>query len=223
MRRSCPQEVLPLDEYAAQQAPEKKPKKEKKGRAPAPPEFRQAAIYCWIVDQLQQRNIAPSRFRVQKMLYFIEDCCGLADTGAQYMQKAAGPYDPAQRYKGAEPIVVKNKYLKVKNGWLFDKATQFAKGLDYVTRGSYLSDEARAIAVIDFFKTYGDEALERWATLHWVADQLAAEGKPATLATVKDYLASRWVGKLEKKWFGDDQIEKTLYGLVREDCPVRLS
>lgn len=69
--------------------------------------------------------------------------------------------------------------------------------------------------VLDGMKGWTWRTLERWATVENAAQQLVAEGKPTTLAAIKDVIASdpAWRPKLDRPEFSDLEIQRTLKGL----------
>lgn len=183
-----------------------------RGAKKAPERFQQAAIFAWTVQQLYSPGLPVSRFRTGKMIYLIERALELG-LFRNYLKQAAGPYDPTLRYGGAEGIAVRR--LK----WLVaTDASHFAPGpnikeLDrYVVR--YL-DTAQASNVIEQFRTYRDETLERWTTVDMTARELESSGLAITPEKVWAYIEStpEWLHKLDRREFSVSHVSNTLAGL----------
>lgn len=182
-----------------------------KGRKGASDEFKQAVVFTWVVGRLHEQQVRASRLRVGKLLYFIE-----ADQKSglfkNHLKQAAGPYDPSLRYKGPEDIALRQQH------WLrMVSATDFVP--DSIGKcekffGRYF-DPQKAEAVLEHFRTYGDEALGRWATVHYAAQELVAQGQPVNSATVLHHLESspEWAHKADRQEFGPEFIERTLVGM----------
>ncbi|MGE5576611.1 MAG: hypothetical protein ACM3TT_05370 [Syntrophothermus sp.] len=68
---------------------------------------------------------------------------------------------------------------------------------------------------IEHFRTFTDEALERWTTVDMAARELQAAGRPVTVETVLRYLdeTPAWRGKLMREEFRPELVEGTLKGL----------
>jgi hypothetical protein len=210
LREECkivplPSEFLPGFEPAPSAAPATK------GRKRASDEFKQAVVFTWVVGRLHEQQVRASRLRVGKLLYFIE-----ADQKSglftNHLKQAAGPYDPSLRYKGPENIALRQQH------WLrMVSATEFVP--DSIKKcekffGRYF-DPQRAEAVLDHFRTYGEEALGRWATVHYTAQELVTQGQPVNSTTILRHLESspEWAHKADRHEFGAEFIESTLRGM----------
>jgi hypothetical protein len=198
-------EFLPGLEPLPSAAPAKKVQKS------APDEFKRAVVFTWVVGRLHQQQIRATRLRVGKLIYFIEveQRSGLFQN---FLKQAAGPYDPTLRYKGPEDIAVHQQ------GWLrMASTTAFVpaaidKCLKYF--GRYF-DPLKAEVVLEHFRTYGDEALGRWATVHYAAQELVAQSQPVNGATILSHLeeSREWAHKPDRHEFGLEFIESTLRGM----------
>ncbi|GIW45685.1 MAG: hypothetical protein KatS3mg077_2967 [Candidatus Binatia bacterium] len=146
------------------------------------------------------------------MLYLIE---AATDTGLfnEFRKQAAGPYAPSLRYQGPEDIAVRQK------GWLIArKDTHFKPGrkieeaLKYAQR--YIAIEPAA-SLLEEFRTFRDDILERWTTVHAAAVELQRRGSAVTPKTVLAHIQSiaEWKPKLSRKAFGVERIAQTLEGL----------
>lgn len=178
----------------------------------ASPEFKQAAVLAWVVQQLYAPGYPVSRFRVGKMIYLIERAIQLG-LFQNYLKQAAGPYDPSLRYKGPEDIAVRQQqWLRAVSDTRFEPGPKIAAGLRYAPR--YL-DLAQAAAVIEQFRTYQDASLSRWTTVDMAARDLMDLGEAVNPERVWQYLQQvpEWQHKLQREEFSLDLIASTLAGL----------
>ncbi|NOT01003.1 MAG: hypothetical protein HOP29_10280 [Phycisphaerales bacterium] len=177
------------------------------------PQFRQGVVLAFIVDELLKRGEQPTRFRVMKHLYFANELCAL-NLELEFLKKAAGPYDPKLRYGGAEDIAVRQREYLSLDGPRFGRGPNLAEGLGYVD-GIIGAVRGRFVEILDHFRGYGNDALERWATVHSAAKAILENGNAVTVEAVKSHLGEEpeWAGKLSRDSFATENIEKTLDGL----------
>jgi hypothetical protein len=57
-------------------------------------------------------------------------------------------------------------------------------GLEYAAR--YARQNRETSALVQHFADYGEDALERWATVHYAAKALTDSGRPVTVQTARD-------------------------------------
>lgn len=174
--------------------------------------FQQAAVLAWVVHKLHSPGYPVSRFRVQKMLYLIEAATE-AGLFTDFHKQAAGPYDPGLRYRGPEDIAVRQRRWLVARGEThFEPGPNIEEALHYAPR--YIDTELAEL-VLDKFRTFRDETLERWTTVHLAAVELEREGKPVTPESVLAYIESvpEWQPKLSREEFILDRIVEALEGL----------
>ncbi|WP_027718755.1 Eco57I restriction-modification methylase domain-containing protein [Desulfovirgula thermocuniculi] len=174
--------------------------------------FQQAAVLAWVVHKLYSPGYPVSRFRVQKMLYLVEAATG---TGlfTEFRKQAAGPYDPGLRYRGPEDIAVRQRRWLVARGEThFEPGPNIEEALRYAPR--YL-DEVLAELVLEEFRGFRDETLERWTTVHLAAVELQRQGQPVTPETIVAYIQSvaEWQPKLSREEFAPDRVADALEGL----------
>ncbi len=178
----------------------------------APAQFKQAAILAWVVQKLHAPGYPVSRFRVQKLLYLIE---AATERGlfAEFRKQAAGPYDQRLRYKGPEDIAVRQqRWLVMPDESHFEPGPGVAKALRYAAR--YL-DETLAARVLEEFRAFKAETLERWTTVHLAAVELERRGQAVTPESIRVYIDSvpEWQPKLSREEFSLDRIADALEGL----------
>lgn len=139
-------------------------------------------------------------------------CRPTVSTRSPFLKQAAGPYDPSLRYKGPEDIAVRQQHwLRMASPTVF-LPSAIEKCAKYF--GRYF-DPQKAEAVLDHFRTYGDEALGRWATVHYAAQELVAQGQPVNETTILRHLesSSEWAHKPDRREFSAEFIESTLRGM----------
>lgn len=177
--------------------------------------FNKAALVTYIVAKCHDPSRPLGRTKLAKLFYLVQRRAEISLT-EQFARRAAGPLDDA---------IPKVLSLARKNGWVSlakpqGKLKPVVPGenpqpaIDHVKQrwadGLTVIDDA-----LDTMKGWGWEALERWATVEHAAQQLAADGKPATLDAIKRVIASepKWEPKLERDAFSDLNIQRTLKGL----------
>lgn len=206
----------------------------RRGRGrPAPPEsgagdserhaghdmFNKAALVTYIVQRCHdpRRPHALGRTKLAKLFYLVQRRAEVALT-EQFARRAAGPLDDT---------IHKFLNLAKKNGWLDlppaeGKLKPVIPGRDPQPAIDHVRQRWSAVLpaidqMLETMKGWGWEALERWATVLHVAENLLAEGKALTPATVKAAIAAcpEWRAKLDRAAFSDAEIQSTLAGLRR--------
>ena len=176
--------------------------------------FRQAAVLAWVVHKLYSPGYPVSRFRVQKLLYLIE---AATERGlfTEFRKQTAGPYDPSLRYKGPEDIAVRQRgWLVARGDAHFEPGPNIEEALSYAPR--YIDTELAKL-VLEEFRTFKDETLERWTTVHLAAVELLRQGRPVAPETIVAYIESvpEWQPKLSRDEFAPERIADALEGLRR--------
>lgn len=177
--------------------------------------FNKAALVTYIVAKCHDPSRPLGRTKLAKLFYLVQRRAEIALT-EQFARRAAGPLDDA---------IPKVLSLAKKNGWVTlakaqGKLKPVLPGENQQPAIDHVKQRwAPSLSVIDdtldTMKGWGWEALERWATVENAAQQLTAEGKPATLDAIKRVIASepRWKPKLDRDAFSDLNIQRTLKGL----------
>ena len=124
-----------------------------------------------------------------------------------YLKKAAGPYDPNTKYKGPEQIALKNGYVRALRN---EKYEGFVAGEKIEQAQRYFEQwygEA-ALEWLERFHYRKTDDLELLATLDMAMVDLAANGEPADLTSVKRVIAAHpeWLPKLSRELFSDERI-----------------
>ena len=124
-----------------------------------------------------------------------------------YLKKAAGPYNPAMKYKGPEGIALKNRYIRrhVRDqfeGFVADN--RVAQAEEYFSRW-YGND---VLSWLEQFRKKRNDELELIATVDMAMEELRRSELPAELATVKQIIQNtpEWAAKLQREIFSDANI-----------------
>lgn len=173
-------------------------------------QFDDAVVIAAIVNEFYNDTIPLGRKKVQKLLYLLRRKQE-ADTSA-FKKKAAGPYADEVRYKGGEPIAVRNKYVAKKQG---AKGTTFSKGekiesaLEYIEKWEMIDDINWLVSTFKYTKTTD---LELFATIDMAICDLINSGEVVSVASIKNLIASNkeWKDKLSKTYFSDNDIARAI-------------
>ena len=173
-------------------------------------QFDDAVVIAAIVNEFYTDAIPLGRKKVQKLLYLLRRKQE-ADTSS-FKKKAAGPYADEVRYKGGEPIAVRNKYVAKKQG---AKGTTFSKGekieaaLEYIKKWEMTDDINWLVSTFKYTKT---NDLELFATIDMAICDLINSGKAVSVASIKNLIASNkeWKDKLSKTYFSDNDISRAI-------------
>lgn len=172
-------------------------------------EFNEAVIISAMVDKFGSEKYPLGRKRYTKLCYLMHRYKEEEVKG--YLKKAAGPYNPATKYKGPEKIAQKNKYIKKK------KAGKYA---------GFVVDECIIKAVAYFKKWYGEnvlnwleqfrfqsnDTLELWATVDMAIEDIKQENKPVNFQSIKELINNHeeWRPKLKRPVFSDENIKTAI-------------
>lgn len=179
--------------------------------------FNKAALVTYIVAKCHDtaRPNAMGRTKIAKLFYLVQRRAEISLT-QEFARRAAGPLDDA---------IHKFLNLAKKNGWLALPQAQgnlkpVVPGRDPQPAIDQVRQRFSAVLpaidqMLDTMKGWGWEALERWATVEHAAQNLLADGKPVTLATIKAAISAcpEWRPKLDRPAFSDTDIQSTLKGL----------
>lgn len=162
-------------------------------------QFNEAVLISVLAGRYGNTKFPLGRFRYTKFLYLFHRHVEGAANG--YLKKAAGPYNPSNRYGGPEGIAVKNRYVQqVEN-----KGYVAADNIDEAKRyfGNWYHDDA--LTWLDQFRYYKNDQLELLTTVDMAVDDLRKEGKAIDVAGVKAVIAGNkeWKAKLKKPFFND--------------------
>jgi type I restriction enzyme, S subunit len=169
-------------------------------------QFDDAVMIAGIVNVLYSDKYPLGRKKVQKCLYLLRR--HQDESTAAFKKKAAGPYADEVRYKGGEPIAMRNGYIKTQKG---NQGTRFAVGEKVSQALGYIENwgkQADIQWVEDKLKYIGIEKLELLATVDMAICDLTEAGTPVSVVAIKDLIANNaeWKAKLKKQTFSDDNI-----------------
>jgi type I restriction enzyme S subunit len=174
------------------------------------------AVILGVITDLyatEQYPLAP--FYSQKFPYLLHR--HMEGKAEGYTKKAAGPYNPAYRYKTALPIALKNGYVIGK------KATYKGKSYQNLIIGNNV-DEARNY----FLKWHSEEPLkwleqfryirnrrdelELLTTVDMAMVELRDGKKPVVMSAVKEIIqnSDEWKTKLKREIFSDENITRAI-------------
>lgn len=173
-------------------------------------QFDDAVSIAAIVDTFYSDKYPLGRVKVQKLLYLLHRHQSVSVS--DFKKKAAGPYADAVRYKGGEPIAIKNKYVvseSGKQGTRYARGANIAQALNYVERWGMQTDLQWLKE--NFLHTSRND-LELFATVDMAMSDLAEAGISASVESIKNLIASNkeWKAKLSKTYFSDWDIARAI-------------
>lgn len=173
-------------------------------------QFDDAVSIAAIVDTFYSDKYPLGRVKVQKLLYLLHRHQSVSVS--DFKKKAAGPYADAVRYKGGEPIAIKNKYVvseSGKQGTRYARGANMAQALNYVERWGMQTDLQWLKE--NFLHTSRND-LELFATVDMAMSDLAEAGISASVKSIKNLIASNkeWKAKLSKTYFSDRDIARAI-------------
>jgi len=174
--------------------------------------FRRAVVYAWVIEQLGTVRATVSRLGTQKATYLLE-CSLRLDLFDRHQKKPLGPYDHFARYKDAEPIAAKRRWIRILGSTLEsgENVDEFHR---YAPR--YLRSVDLACKLTRLFARLADDQLETLATVHWVASRLPNPETDLTAEAIRKALEKdpQWSSKLGKVNFEESQVKAALATLL---------
>ena len=172
-------------------------------------EFNESVVIAALVDQFGSLEFPLGRKRCTKLTYLLHRKAEQQATG--YLKKAAGPYNPKTRYAGPEKIALEKRYIREHvngkfNGWVADENFPKAKAYFLKWYGTDL------VNWLEQFRKRKNDDLECLATVDMAMQDLLSQGKPITVESVRDLIASEpeWLPKLERPVFSDAGIKSAI-------------
>ncbi len=158
--------------------------------------FREAVLFSGVVAAMSDEKFTPDRVRVTKAEYLAKRYMGM-DVLGEYSKMAAGPYDPAIRYKGPEKIAKKNGYVEAVGRTQFRKGPKFEDAEKYLEKYGY----KQALEWLERFKYTKNKELELLATVDYAVLDLMRQGKTVSVESVIEYIRAddEWKKKLKEK------------------------
>lgn len=174
-------------------------------------QINEAVVISFLVHKFGTEKYPLSRFRYTKYAYLLHRQSEREARG--FDKHAAGPYNPANRYKGAEDIAVKNKYItKVQNPTSQNDAFVVNENIEGALNYFQEWYGTEIQQWIEQFKFYKNEYLEVLTTVDKAICELIRKKIIIDVPNIKSYIASipQWKNKLEKPYFSDIEIQRAI-------------
>lgn len=177
-------------------------------------QFNEAVVVAMLVKQFGSEQYPLGRKRRTKLGYLMHRHVERAAQG--YLKKAAGPYNPAIKYKGPETIAQKNGYIRPHTSGKFSgfvAAGKIAEAEGYFDK--WYGREV--LAWLEQFRHQTNDELELLATVDMAIVDVKRVQAEADVAAVKCIILDHpeWETKLEREIFSDANIARAI-GRVTE-------
>jgi hypothetical protein len=186
----------------------------KTGSAQAPTkshnwQINEAVVISVLAKHFGSEQWPLGRKRYTKLSYLLHRHVERQAVG--YLKKAAGPYNPATRYKGPEAIAQKNGYVREYNNGNYSGFVAASN----VTQAEDYFEEWYGAEVLDWLERFRFEKtdeLELLATVDMAMEDLARADKAIGLKVVKSVIESHpeWEAKLTRDIFSDANITRAI-------------
>ena len=174
------------------------------------------AVILGVITQIyanEQYPLAP--FYAQKLPYLLHRHMEGKTQG--YHKLAAGPYNPALKYKTALPIALDNHYVVKQNAtYQGHEYVALTAGENVLKAKNYFmewhgEEPLTWIAQFKFIKNRKDE-LELLATVDMAMLELRENGLPVSASAVKEIIvnSNEWKAKLKRPIFSDANINRAI-------------
>jgi ParB/RepB/Spo0J family partition protein len=172
-------------------------------------QINEAVVIGVLAQRFGSEQFPLPRKRRVKLMYLLHRRAEGRAVG--YLKKAAGPYDPNTKYKGPEAIALKSGYVRALRN---EKYEGFVAG-DKIEQAQHYFEQWYGAAALDWLEKFHyrkTDDLELLATVDMAMVDLAAEGQPADVVSVKRVIAAHpeWVAKLARELFSDDNIASAI-------------
>jgi type I restriction enzyme S subunit len=171
-------------------------------------QINEAVIIGVLAKNFGSEKFPLARKRCTKLTYLLHRHVERQAEG--YLKKAAGPYNPATRYKGPEGIALKNRYVRQLNTPYpgFVSTANIAEAETYFTQW-YGPD---SLAWLEQFRYRKTDELELLTTVDMAMEDLRCAGVTPSLDSVKQVIRDHpeWEAKLEKEIFSDPNIIRAI-------------
>jgi type I restriction enzyme S subunit len=168
-------------------------------------QINEAVVIAVLVERFGSEQFPLGRKRYTKLSYLLHR--HVERTASGYLKKAAGPYNPATRYKGPEGIAQRNGYVRTHTNGQYEgfvAADKIADAQTYFQK--WYGDEA--LGWLDQFRYKKNDELELIATVDMAMEDLRSTGTTPTLGAVKKVIHDHpeWEAKLSRPIFSDPNI-----------------
>jgi type I restriction enzyme S subunit len=172
-------------------------------------QINEAVIIAVLAKHFGTAKYPLARKRCTKLTYLLHRW--IERTAEGYLKKAAGPYNPAIRYKGPETIAQKNGYILLHHNGAYEGFTAAENILEAETYFGkwYRQDVLKWLEQFRFKKT---DELELLTTVDMAIEDLWREGQKIELDTVKQVIWNHpeWKAKLNREIFSDGNIIRAI-------------
>jgi type I restriction enzyme S subunit len=172
--------------------------------------YEDAVILAALVNAFGTEEHPFTAFDCQKFPYLLHR--HIEGVAENYNKFAAGPYNPALKYKTARPIALKKKYIREHigkyKGFVADE--NVPEAMNYFMEW-YSNKPLEWINQFRYIKNRKNE-LELLATVDMAIVELRENGMPVIMPSVKDLIkkSPAWKDKLTRPIFSDDNIERAI-------------
>ena len=168
-------------------------------------QINEAVVVAVLVKRFGSEQYPLGRKRCTKLAYLMHRHVEHVAEG--YLKKAAGPYNPAVKYKGPERIAQKNGYIiSHANGRFsgFVAADKIAQAESYFSKW-YSRD---VLSWLEQFRRQSNDELEVLATVDMAVEDLKRVRALVSVEAVKSVIREHpeWEAKLERSAFADQRI-----------------
>jgi restriction endonuclease S subunit len=172
-------------------------------------QFNEAVLVAMLVKQFGSEQYPLGRKRCTKLGYLLHRHIERVTQG--YLKKAAGPYNPAVKYKGPETIAQKNGYIRPHTSGKFSgfvAAGRIAEAEGYFDK--WYGREV--LAWLEQFRHQTNDDLELLATVDMAIVDVKRVHAEANVAAVKSIILDHpeWETKLEREIFSDANIARAI-------------
>lgn len=172
-------------------------------------QINEAVIIAVLAKHFGSEEWPLARKRCTKLTYLLHRYVEREVEG--YLKKAAGPYNPATRYKGPEVIAQKNGYVRAHHNGKYEgyvAAENIAEAEAYFAKWYGLD----VLAWLERFRLKKTDELELLATVDMAVGELCREGRRVELDAVKQLIHAHpeWQPKLEREIFSDANIARAI-------------
>ena len=172
-------------------------------------QINEAVIIAVLAKHFGSEQYPLARKRCTKLTYLLHRHVERKAEG--YLKKAAGPYNPATRYKGPEGIAQKNGYVRAHHNGTYQgfvAAANIGQAEDYFQE--WYGREG--LAWLEQFRLKKTDELELLTTVDMAMEDLHREGKATQVGTVKQVIHDHpeWIAKLRRELFSDINIARAM-------------
>ena len=172
-------------------------------------QFNEAVLISILASNFGTEQYPLGRLRYTKLLYLHHRHQEGRVEG--YLKKAAGPYNPGNRYRGPENIALNKSYIRQhKSGRLqgFVAGVNIGQAQQYF--GKWYGEDA--LNWLKQFRFERNEPLELLTTVDMAVEELREAGKAISVGSVKAFIRREpeWQAKLARPAFSDAKLAQAI-------------